>query len=125
MIKRKLGFIKILSFFIIAQLISGSSLFAQGLDQTIFDQIKRQTGATSDATRVQSPLDQQREQEYLQQLSLRLEERREAGPSIIEDDYNSRRNSLDNSDENELEQYGYSIFDRLPMMNQMMTGCFC
>tara|TARA_R110002096_G_scaffold416576_3_gene619719 strand:- start:162632 stop:165415 length:2784 start_codon:yes stop_codon:yes gene_type:complete len=122
MIKRKLGFIKILSFFIIAQLISGSSLFAQGLDQTIFDQIKRQTGATSDATRVQSPLDQQREQEYLQQLSLRLEERREAGPSIIEDDYNSRRNSLDNSDENELEQYGYSIFDRLPMMNQMMTG---
>ncbi len=100
----------------------GTSTFAQGLDQTIFDQIQRRTGSTTNATVVRSPLDQAREQAYMEELQLQLEKRREEGPSIIENDYNARRNSLNSEEELILEQFGYSIFDRLPVMDQLSTG---
>ncbi len=99
-----------------------TSSFAQGLDQTIFDQIQRRTGSTTNATVVRSPLDQAREQAYIQELQEQLERRRDAGPSIIEEDYNARRKSLDSTTEVELEQFGYSIFDRLPVIDQLATG---
>ncbi|HRW30660.1 MAG TPA: SLBB domain-containing protein, partial [Emcibacteraceae bacterium] len=97
--------------------------FAQsGLEQSIFDQIKRQTGSTTDATTVRSPLDQSRQQDYIDKLNEQLERRNNAGPSIIEKDYNQRLEDIEKQDNKELKQFGYNIFDRLPMMNQIMTG---
>lgn len=122
MIKRKLNITKILSFFFILEIICSAQLFAQGLDQNLFDQIRRQTGATTATTQVRSPLDQLREQEQLNRLSEQLQKRKNAGPSIIENDYNSRIDNLDDEDNNYLRQFGYSIFDRLPLRDQLMTG---
>ncbi len=123
MIKRKNSiFMKTVSVILGMQILCGVSVFAQGLDQTIFDQIKRQTGATTDATRVRSPLDQTREQEYVDQLNAQLEKRRYAGPSNIEMDYNSRRSGIGSGSGVELKQFGYNIFDRLPLFDQVMTG---
>jgi len=76
MIKRKLNITKILSFFFILEIICSAQLFAQGLDQNLFDQIRRQTGATTATTQVRSPLDQLREQEQLNRLSEQLQSSR-------------------------------------------------
>ena len=122
MVKRKLGFIKLFSLFVITQVLFGSSLFAQGFDQNIFDQIKRQTGSTTEATSVKSPLDQSREQDYVEKLNEQLEARRFAAPSIIENDFNSRLGYIDKKDDRKLTQFGYNIFNRLPVLNQIMTG---
>ena len=122
MIKRKLSFIKILSFICIVQFLCPAQLVAQGLDQTLFDQIRRQSGATTTATQIRSPIDQLREQEYLNRLNEQLQKRKDAGPSVIERDYNSRVNNLDDGDDNYLRQFGYAIFDKFPLSDQLMTG---
>lgn len=122
MIKRKFSFIKIVSFFFILEVICSAQLLAQGLDQNLFDQIRRQTGATTAMTQVRSPLDQLREQEYLNRLNQQLQQRRSAGSSVIENDYNSRINTLEDDAINYLRQFGYSIFDKLPLRDQLMTG---
>jgi len=120
MIKWK--FIKIVSFFALTQIIFNPALFAQGLDTDFFNQIKRQTGSTTDRTVVQSPIDDAREAEYLNQLDEQSKRKINAPPSIIENDFNSRIFKQDNTDERDLEQFGYSIFNRTPSMNQIMTG---
>ncbi|MDG1005115.1 MAG: polysaccharide biosynthesis/export family protein, partial [Emcibacteraceae bacterium] len=120
MIKWK--FIKIVSFFALTQIIFNPALFAQGLDTDFFNQIKRQTGSTTDRTVVQSPIDDAREAEYLSQLDEQSKRKINAPPSIIENDFNSRIFKQDNTDERDLEQFGYSIFNRTPSMNQIMTG---
>ncbi|MEZ5758744.1 MAG: polysaccharide biosynthesis/export family protein [Emcibacteraceae bacterium] len=123
MVRRKNSVLKILSFFLVVQIAGMCSAFAQsGLEQSIFDQIKRQTGSTTDATTVRSPLDQTRQQDYVDKLNEQLERRKNAGPSIIEKDYNERLGDIEEQDNKELTQFGYTIFDRLPMMNQIMTG---
>ena len=120
MIKWK--FIKIVSLFALIQVIFNSVLFAQGLDTDFFNQIKRQTGSTTDRTVVQSPIDDARDAEYLNQLDEQLKRKINAPPSIIENDFNSRIFKQDNTDEAVLEQFGYSIFNRTPSMNQILTG---
>ncbi len=122
MIRRIFPCITTLSLCLVLTFAYVSSSAAQGLDQNIFDQIKRQTGSTTDATQVRSPLDQLREQDYMDKLNLQLEERRKAGPSIIEQDYNARVNKVDDKADDYLKQFGYSIFDRLPLLGQISTG---
>ncbi len=122
MIQKYYRTLKAISLFLIALLMSGSTSFAQGLDQSIFDQIQRRTGSATATTRVQSPLDEAREQAYMQELQEQLERRKSAGPSIIEEDYNNRRVSLNLPSDIELEQFGYSIFNRLPVMDVLATG---
>jgi len=122
MIKRKPNFKKILSFFFIMEIICSGQLLAQSLDQSLVDQMRRQSGATTAATQIHSPIDQLREQEYLNRLNEQLQQRRDASPSIIERDYNSRVNNLDDGDGNYLRQFGYAIFDKLPLRDQLMTG---
>ena len=89
MFKRKNGFIKIIAFATFAQMFVYTSLFAQGLDATLFDQIKRGTGAPTEMTQVRSPIDNMREREYVDQLNEQLEKRLLAGPSLIEENFNS------------------------------------
>lgn len=115
MIKEKIILTKILATCVVMLLLNNQSVFSQGLEQNIFDQIKKQTGAQSTITRVQSPLDQLRERDYMEKLNVQLEKRRGASPSVIENDYNGRSNS-------ELKQFGYQLFDRLPLPNQIITG---
>ncbi|MCP5382860.1 MAG: SLBB domain-containing protein [Kordiimonadaceae bacterium] len=122
MIERKNSVLKILSFFLVMQLVGISSLSAQGIDQNFFDQIKKETGSASDATNIRSPLDKAREEDYMNKLNEQLERRKNAGPSIIEYDYNQRLNSLEKTDNKKLEQFGYNIFDRFPLTDQIMTG---
>ncbi len=115
MINRKFVVKNVCALFLVVSFFSTSSLFAQGLDQNIFDQIKRQTGSRTTTTQIRSPLDQLREQDYLNTLNQQLEQKKGAEPSIIENDYNSRSGS-------ELKQFGYDVFNRLPMPDQMITG---
>ena len=122
MIKRIYSFLKVLSILFTLQFFLGTGAVGQGLDQNIFDQIKQQTGSTTEATSVQSPLDQARELDYVEKLNEQLEARKNAGPSIIEQDFNSRLGRFGKDKEDELKQFGYNIFDRLPVMNQVMTG---
>ena len=61
MITSKINIIKIITLFFILPLLFMQSVWAQGLDQNIFDQIRQQTGARNETTQVQSPLDQLRE----------------------------------------------------------------
>lgn len=122
MIQKYYRTLKAISLFFIVLLMSGSMSFAQGLEQSIFDQIQRRTGSATATTMVQSPLDQAREQAYMEELAEQLENRKAAGPSIIEEDYNSRRINLNLSSDSELEQFGYSIFNRLPVMDVLATG---
>lgn len=122
MINKYCSMMKAVSLLFIALIMSGTSSFAQGLDESIFDQIQRRTGSANATTQVQSPLDQAREQAYMAELAEQLEQRKSAEPSIIENDYNERRNNLNSSLETELEQFGYSIFNRLPVMDVLATG---
>ena len=121
MTNRKLSLIKTLSYFLIINIFAGSMSFAQGLDQSIFDQIKKQTGAATTTTQVRSPLDQLRDQEYMSRINEQLQKRQNAGKSIIEKDYNSRLNKPDD-DMNYVKQFGYSVFDKIPLRDQIMTG---
>ena len=121
MTNRKLNLIKTLSYFFIINIFAGSMSFAQGLDQNIFDQIKKQTGAATTTTQVRSPLDQLRDQEYMSRINEQLQKRQNAGQSIIEKDYNSRLNKSDD-DMNYVKQFGYSVFDKIPLRDQIMTG---
>jgi polysaccharide biosynthesis/export protein len=122
MIDNRFGVIKLIVFSFILSLPSAQNLLAQGLDQNIFDQIKQKTGATTDSTQVNSPLDQLREQDYLDKLNFELEERLRAGPSIVEQDYNSRQKNITKDKKSNLRQFGYNIFNRHPPQNQIMTG---
>lgn len=122
MIKRKFHLKMMATLALVAQFLFSSLSFGQGLDQSIFDQIKQQTGSTTATTQVRSPLDQSREQVYLNQLNMQLEERMDADPSIIEEDYNSRLKNFNRQNKSELTQFGYNIFNRLPLQNQVMTG---
>ena len=122
MINRKFHLKMIATLTFIAQSIFGTLSFGQGLDQSIFDQIKQQTGSTTDTTQVKSPLDELREQDYLDRLNTQLEQRLNAGPSMIEEDYNARLNSFNDQNKVVLKQYGYDIFNRLPLQNQIATG---
>ena len=122
MFKRKNGFIKIIAFATFAQMFVYTSLFAQGLDATIFDQIKRGTGAPTEMTQVRSPIDNMREREYVDQLNEQLEKRLLAGPSLIEENFNSLTMEISAPGEVALKQFGYSIFNRVPLMDNMMTG---
>ena len=110
-------FIHIVSFFALTQIIFNSALFAQGIDTDFINSLNRQNGAATPIQVVQSPLDQARQAEYMNQLDEQLRSKISAPPSVIENDFNSRIVNNDN-----LEQFGYSIFNRLPMMNQIMTG---
>ena len=112
MIKWK--FIKIVSFFALTQIIFNPALFAQGLDTDFFNQIKRQTGSTTDRTVVQSPIDDAREAEYLSQLDEQSKRKINAPPSIIENDFNSRIFKQDNTDERDLEQLGILFLIEAP-----------
>ncbi|MGY8984458.1 MAG: polysaccharide biosynthesis/export family protein, partial [Sphingomonadales bacterium] len=110
-------FIHIVSFFALTQIIFNSALFAQGIDTDFINSLNRQNGSATPTQVVQSPLDQARQAEYMNQLDEQLRSKISAPPSVIENDFNSRIVNEDN-----LEQFGYSIFNRLPMMNQIMTG---
>lgn len=120
--KRKIVTKRILALFTVFTFMGLHSLFAQSLEQSIFDQIQQRTGSSTQATQVRSPLDQSREQDYLNNLYMQLEERRKAGPSVIEQDFMARKNSITGNDKGELTQFGYSLFDRLPPMGQILTG---
>ncbi|MCC3859698.1 SLBB domain-containing protein [Pseudemcibacter aquimaris] len=106
---------------LIGYLLLLSNVFAQSLDQNIFDQIRQQTGASNQTTRIQSPLDQLRAQDYMDKLNQQLMERRAQGPSVIEQGYNARQTNLGGENAT-VSQFGYNIFDRLPMPDEMITG---
>jgi len=122
MFKRKNGFIKIIAFATFAQMFVYTSLFAQGIDATIIDQIKKESGAPSEMTQVRSPIDNMRESEYVDQLNEQLEKRKLDGPSLIEENFNSLIMEISAPDKVALKQFGYSIFNRFPLMDNIMTG---
>ncbi|MDG1996003.1 MAG: hypothetical protein P8J14_05895, partial [Emcibacteraceae bacterium] len=109
------------SMFLLALVILPSDINAQALDENVFDQIIKQTGGSNQTTTVQSPLDQLRAQDYMNKLDLQLMEKREAGPSVIEKSYNDRQIIL-GGDDATVSQFGYDLFDRLPMPDNMTTG---
>lgn len=97
------------------------NVFAQSLDQNLFEQIRRETGASNQTTRIQSPLDQLRAQDYMEKLNRQLMERRAQGPSVIERGYNERQTNF-GDESSTVNQFGYDLFDRLPMPDEMVTG---
>ena len=113
--------IKITSMFLIAIMLFPLHINAQTLDQNVFEQIRKQTGGSNQTTTIQSPLDQLRAQDYMQKLDLQLTEKREAGPSVIERSYNDRQMILGGEDAT-VSQFGYDLFDRLPMPDNITTG---
>lgn len=98
-----------------------SQLVAQGFDPEILDQIRQRTGNVGQMNTIQSPLDQMRERQYIEQLNTQLEARKDEGFSIIEEDYNNRLGYLQD-DKASLKQFGYNIFNRLPLQQQIMNG---
>ena len=98
-----------------------SHLFAQDFDPEILSQIRQRTGNVGQVNTIQSPLDQMRERQYIEQLNTQLEARRNEGFSRIEEDYNDRLGYL-KDDKASLKQFGYDIFNRLPLQQQIMNG---
>ncbi|MDG1858653.1 MAG: SLBB domain-containing protein, partial [Emcibacteraceae bacterium] len=113
--------IKITSMFLMGAMLLPLQINAQTLDQNVFDQIRKQTGGSNQTTVVQTPLDQLRAQDYMEKLGLQLNEKREAGPSVIERSFNDRQMILGGEDAS-VSQFGYDLFDRLPMPDNITTG---
>ena len=103
--------------------IFSTQIIAQDFDPEILNQLSRQrSGSVSQQSiNVQSPLDQLREQQYLEQLDTQLEASMNEGFSRIEQDYNQRLGYL-NEEKDSLKQFGYDIFYRLPLQQQILNG---
>lgn len=97
------------------------SLIAQDFDPEILNQIRQRSGNVGQVNTIQSPLDQMRERQYVEQLNTQLEARKNEGFSLIEEDYNNRLGYL-KDDKASLKQFGYNIFNRLPLQQQIMNG---
>lgn len=96
--------------------------FAQDFDPEILNQLRQRSGNTGQQSiSVQSPLDQLRERQYIEQLNTQLEARKDEGFSRIEQDYNRRLGYL-KDDKASLNQFGYDIFNRLPLQQQVLNG---
>lgn len=99
-----------------------SNVFAQDFNMEMLDQIRQRSGNVGQQSiSVQSPLDQMRERQYIEQLNTQLEARQNEGFSRIEEDYNQRLGYL-KDDKASLIQFGYDIFNRLPLQQQILNG---
>lgn len=95
---------------------------AQDIDPEMLNQLRQRSGNISQQSMsVQSPLDQLRERQYIEQLNTQIEARKNEGPSRIEDDFNKRLGYL-KEDKARLKQFGYDIFNRLPLQQQILNG---
>ena len=122
MFKMKNNIVKIISLSLVGIVIFTTQLIAQDLDPEIFNQLRQRSGSTGQQSiTVQSPLDQLRERQYVEQLNTQLEARKKEGFSRIEQDYNQRLGYL-NDDKSSLSQFGYDIFNRLPLQQQTING---
>jgi len=116
--KKKYNLLTGLFFVIFAGLsLLNQMAFAQTIDPSMLDALKRQAGAKGGNTTVISPLDQMRQQEYEKQQALLLDQRRAniTKVSRLEQDFQGRLKS-------KITQYGYDIFDNIPSGNNVMTG---
>lgn len=96
--------------------------FAQDFDPEMLNQLRQRSGNIGQQSiNVQSPLDQLRERQYIEQLNTQLEARKDEGFSRIEEDYNRRLGYL-KDDKASLKQFGYDIFNRLPLQQQVLNG---
>lgn len=96
--------------------------FAQDFDPEMLNQLRQRSGNIGQQSiSVQSPLDQLRERQYIEQLNTQLEARKDEGFSRIEEDYNRRLGYL-KDDKASLKQFGYDIFNRLPLQQQVLNG---
>ena len=123
MFKMKNNIINIISLSLMGFFIFSTQIIAQDFDPEILNQLSRQrSGSVSQQSiNVQSPLDQLREQQYLEQLDTQLEASMNEGFSRIEQDYNQRLGYL-NEEKDSLKQFGYDIFYRLPLQQQILNG---
>lgn len=118
----KKNIIKIISLSLMGVFVFTAHAFAQGFDPEILNQLRQRSGNTGQQSiSVQSPLDQLRERQYIEQLNTQLEARNNEGFSRIEEDYNRRLGYL-KDDKASLNQFGYDIFNRLPLQQQVLNG---
>lgn len=97
-------------------------IFAQDFNPEMLNQLRQRSGNVGQQSiNVQSPLDQLRERQYIERLNTQLEARKNEGFSRIEEDYNRRLGYL-KGDKASLNQFGYDIFDRLPLQQQILNG---
>jgi len=118
----KKNIIKIISLSLMGVFVFTAHAFAQDFDPEILNQLRQRSGNTGQQSiSVQSPLDQLRERQYIEQLNTQLEARKDEGFSRIEQDYNRRLGYL-KDDKASLNQFGYDIFNRLPLQQQVLNG---
>lgn len=118
----KKNIIKIISLSLMGVFVFTARAFAQDFDPEILNQLRQRSGNTGQQSiSVQSPLDQLRERQYIEQLNTQLEARKDEGFSRIEQDYNRRLGYL-KDDKASLNQFGYDIFNRLPLQQQVLNG---
>jgi len=99
------------------------ALYAQTIDPSMLEELKKRAGAGGGNMTVVSPLDQARQKELQdrqdrQDIQDRLREARKeaiAKISRLEMDYQKRLMS-------KISQYGYSIFENIPSSGSVMTG---
>jgi polysaccharide biosynthesis/export protein len=121
MLKVKLKILECVLISALTYLSASTILFAQTFDPEMLNQIRQRTGNTGQMNTIQSPLDQIRERQYIQDLNTQLNDRINQGPSPLENDYNSRLGRV-LEDGSGLRQFGYSVFNRLPLQRQIMNG---